>query len=193
VIAKRFGLEVAGLDYTEIGCETAREWLKRGGVNGAIYQRDLFAANADLHGQFDVVASFGVVEHFDNPAEPLGLMRKFLKPGGLLVTTVPNVSPGSLMARVQRVIGPRTLATHKLMSLAELRQFHERAGFKTVHCDYAGMGVTLICDVDNVRNRCVRAVTYRTVQIVRRVCELLGSDFPWRRVTALMMVYVGRA
>lgn len=41
-------------------------------------------------GQFDVVASFEVIEHLFNPAEFLTHMVRLLRPGGLMMLTCPN-------------------------------------------------------------------------------------------------------
>ncbi|MCG3147267.1 MAG: Ubiquinone biosynthesis O-methyltransferase [Verrucomicrobiae bacterium] len=193
LLAQRYGLEVTGVDYTENGCAQAREWLARANVTGTILKRDLFAANADLRGQFDFVASFGLVEHFANPAESIALMKRFLKPGGRLITTVPNITPGSLLVRVQRIIGPRTLAAHRLMTLDDFRQFHESCGLRTTHCNFEGMGASLVCDEVTPRNRLLHAVTFRGMQVIRRTHELLGLPLPRWRFTSLMMFYIGSA
>ncbi len=48
-------------------------------------------------GSFDVVTMSHVLEHLPQPAEALGQCRRLLRPGGLLVVAVPNLS--SLQAR----------------------------------------------------------------------------------------------
>ena len=162
-------------------------------MNGVIYQRDLFGQNEDLRERFDFVVSFGVVEHFDDPRVPLRAMRRFLRPGGRLLTTTPNLDPGSLTVRVRRIIGPRILAMHKLMSLDDLRSFHEQAGFKTISCTYEGMGLNLEADVKNFRNKFIQEFFFRAVQATRKLIEVLHLDPPNTRLTGYLMVYVGEA
>lgn len=41
-------------------------------------------------GQFDVIASFEVIEHLFSPMEFVGHMRRLLRPGGLMMLTCPN-------------------------------------------------------------------------------------------------------
>jgi 2-polyprenyl-3-methyl-5-hydroxy-6-metoxy-1,4-benzoquinol methylase len=41
-------------------------------------------------GQFDVVASFEVIEHLFNPIEFVGHMQRLLRPGGVMMLTCPN-------------------------------------------------------------------------------------------------------
>jgi 2-polyprenyl-3-methyl-5-hydroxy-6-metoxy-1,4-benzoquinol methylase len=187
-----YGLEVAGIDFTENGCRLAKEWLARAGVQGEIHQRDLFDTNEDLAGQFDFVVSFGVVEHFDDPSEPLRAMRRFLKPGGRILTTTPNVDPHSLTVRVRRIIGPKILAVHKLMSLDEVKGFHERSGFQTLTCQLQGMGLILAYDEPTRANRAVQQISYRTIQAIRKTLELLRIPPPTLRLTGMLMVYIGR-
>ena len=64
--AAEHGYEVTGLDYSTTGCEQARQILAAAGVEGRIVEGDLFSPPEDLLEAFDVVVSFGLVEHFDD-------------------------------------------------------------------------------------------------------------------------------
>jgi 2-polyprenyl-3-methyl-5-hydroxy-6-metoxy-1,4-benzoquinol methylase len=56
-------------------------------------------AEADLpEGSFDVITMWNVLEHLDHPVEDLRLAVRLLRPGGLLVFSVPNIE--SLEARL---------------------------------------------------------------------------------------------
>lgn len=66
--AKEFGFRVSGIDYSEIGCQQAIEVLHREGVQGEVVCTDLWALPPSLVGQFDVLISCGVVEHFQDTA-----------------------------------------------------------------------------------------------------------------------------
>jgi len=50
---------------------------------------DIFNPPQELIGAFDVVCSFGVLEHFEDSVNTINAFKKFLKPGGILITTVP--------------------------------------------------------------------------------------------------------
>jgi len=191
LIAQRYGLSVAGLDFTENGCRLATERLREQGFDGTMYQRDLFGKNDDLHGKFDFVASFGLVEHFDDPSEPLRAMRAFLKPGGRVLTTMPNVSPGSLHVFFQRLVGPKILAVHHLMTVEELRDFHERAGYQIVRYGYRGMGVNTVPD-DDIGKRPACTICCEGLRVIRRSLELVGVWPPGYHLTGLMMMCMGR-
>jgi len=192
LVALRYGFAVAGLDYTENGCRTAREQLRRAGVDAPVYQRDVFDPNDDLQGRFDYVMSFGVVEHFEDPVAVLKVMRRFLKPSGRIVTMLPNMAPGSLNVRVFRVVGPRILAMHKLMTLDELRRFHEQAGFETVECRFAGVGISTTVDRRSVFRRLIQQAAFRAAQLGRKCFEWLHCTPPQNSFTGMCMVYHGK-
>jgi len=188
LIARR-GLSVAGLDFTENGCRLAVERLHKAGFDGTMYQRDFYAANDDLQGKFDFVVSFGLVEHFDDPSGPLRAMRAFLKPGGRLLTTMPNVSPGSLHVFFQRLVGPETLAIHHLMTAEDLRDFHKAAGYQIVRYGYRGMGVCTVPDQGTGKHRVVMACC-DALRVVRRSLELVGVWPPGYHLTGQIIMCI---
>lgn len=88
---KEFDFDISGLDYSEFGCKQTEKILDRDNTPGQIILGDAFNPPADLLGKFDVVCSFGVVEHFEDTAGTMAAFAKFLKPGGLLITSIPNM------------------------------------------------------------------------------------------------------
>jgi len=132
--AKEFGFSVAGLDYSPIGCLMAEEVLQANGVKGEILCADLFSPPQDKLGVFDVVVSFGVVEHFDDTVSCLKAISSLLKPGGVLITTIPNML--GLMGAIQKLLNKPVYDIHQLINPAMLREAHELAGLKVLQCDY---------------------------------------------------------
>lgn len=120
----RFGYRVFGCDYSDVSCQLARQNLAAAGVPGQVWEADFFA----FEGQFDVVFSGGVVEHFDNPRDVLARFAGLVKPGGYLVTDVPNL--GGINGVYQRALKPETFDTHRLVRLADLRAHHAALGLQ---------------------------------------------------------------
>lgn len=138
--AKVWSYRVAGIDYEEYAAQLAQANLEGHGVEDAtVYCHDLFdtQANRDLYERYDVVFSAGVIEHFEDGAHALGHAARFLRPGGLIVTTVPNFR--GVNGLVQRWIDQGILDMHVLHTEESLRQSHEDAGFVTLESDYFGV------------------------------------------------------
>jgi len=82
-VAKEQGWEVYGTEYSE----KAIEILKEKGIKS--YKGEL---NIDdfKEEMFDVITSFEVVEHINNPVEEIQKIKYFLRKGGVLYITTPN-------------------------------------------------------------------------------------------------------
>jgi SAM-dependent methyltransferase len=119
---RTFGYRVAGCDDSPEGCEIARAALAAAGVDGTIIQGDFFK----LSGTYDVVFSAGVIEHFEDPSVPVAAFAKLVRPGGFLVTSVPNL--GGVNGFYHRVLKPETFKTHTPITLADLRRWHTAVG-----------------------------------------------------------------
>lgn len=140
--SKEFGLAVSGLDYSALGCEKTKAILKRENVEGNIVEGDLFNPPAELLGKFDFVVSLGVVEHFTDTAGTLEKMKLFLKPGGVMITEIPNLT--GLNGMVLKHTDIEIYNIHKPSTKEELVRYHEEAGMKVVSSFYLDVASMLI-------------------------------------------------
>ena len=132
--AKQFGFQVCGLDYSPIGAEMSRQMLQANGVAGEIVCSDLFTPPPAMLGQFDVVVSFGVAEHFEDTRAYLAAAAAYLKPGGMLITSIPNMVGWN--GTLQKLLNRQVYDIHELIDPARLTQAHVDAGLQVVECDY---------------------------------------------------------
>ncbi|MCA9198411.1 MAG: class I SAM-dependent methyltransferase [Planctomycetales bacterium] len=132
--ANRLGCQVQGLDYSEHGCHMAEQILRQSRVDGQIHCADLFAPPAELQGQFDVVVSFGVVEHFSDTSACLSQMARLAKPGGMLITIIPNMQ--GLPGLCQKWLDKDVYNIHVPLSAADLATAHIQAGLQVSECRY---------------------------------------------------------
>ncbi len=139
---KSFGLEVYGLDYSALGCEKTRAILQREGVHGNITEGDLFNPPAELVGKFDFVISLGVVEHFTDTSGTLEKMKAFLKPGGIMITEIPNLT--GLNGILLKYTDTEIYNIHKPSDKEALAQYHTRAGLKVLDQYYLNVASLLI-------------------------------------------------
>ena len=126
--ARELGFRVAGMDYAEDGCRKAMATLQEAGVDAPVYHADLFNPPASLVGQFDVVFTYGLVEHFVDTQSALSALAAFCKPGGHLLTLVPNMT--SAMGRLQRCLDEPVYRVHVPLSLGALVCAHDGIGLK---------------------------------------------------------------
>lgn len=132
--AKEFGFRVSGIDYSDIGCEQARAILRNENVNGRVVYSDFTAPPEDMISAFDVVISFGVIEHFEDTATCVERLARFLKPGGLMISVIPNLTGnvGWIQKRMCRSI----YDVHVLLDRRALRVAHQRAGLNVLSSRY---------------------------------------------------------
>ena len=138
----------AGLDYSEAGCErlARRVASLREKTTVDIYHQDLFAMDSALHGTFDLVLSFGVVEHFTELSDVLSAKRRYLKDDGAMFTLIPNMTglTGFLTKRFNRSI----YDMHNPHDLESFLEGHRKAGLSVTASGYLGstnFGVLSIC------------------------------------------------
>jgi 2-polyprenyl-3-methyl-5-hydroxy-6-metoxy-1,4-benzoquinol methylase len=158
---KEFGFSVSGLDYSEIGCDQERRILATSDVEGDIVCADLFSPPSSMLESYDAVWSLGVVEHFADTAGCIEACAALLKPGGTMITLIPNLTgtPGLLQRRLDRSI----YDVHVPLTAAELERAHQAVGLTVVECRYflsTGFGVLRAGDGSNptLANRMKRRV-----------------------------------
>jgi 2-polyprenyl-3-methyl-5-hydroxy-6-metoxy-1,4-benzoquinol methylase len=135
-ICGALGYEAHGLDFA---CEPSdiEALLRRHKVNvGEIHKADFLAWRPER--RFDIVASFGFIEHF---SDPLGLARRHFElaaPGGTVVLGVPNFAHGQ---RVLHYVFDRAqLARHNTtcMSLDFMRRVAHENNAELRFAEYVG-------------------------------------------------------
>ena len=124
--AKNFGFRVAGLDYSAVGCEKARGILERDGIPGDIFCGDLWTFDAFPEPGYDVVFSFGLVEHFEETSAAIRGLARFARAGGVVLTLIPNMR--GAVGALQKVLSRKIYDIHVPLSAADLARAHAEAG-----------------------------------------------------------------
>jgi SAM-dependent methyltransferase len=169
--AKTYGLKVAGLDYSEVGCVQAEMVLRGEGITGEIVHGDLFSPPPQFVGSFDVAVSQGLVEHFEETAIPVRAIAALLRPRGLMVTTIPNLA--GILGRVQEMINKPIYDVHVPLTALELADAHREAGLLIVASGYlvpVNFGVCNLAGLNGVRQKLAS-------EVVRTLIRL--SYIPW--------------
>lgn len=93
-------------------------------------------------GSFDVVFSIGLVEHFDDTARCVRALRLFLRPGGTLLTVIPNMHGAT--GALQRIVAPSVFQVHVQLTPQDLDRAHRAAGLiimESGYCMPSGFGM----------------------------------------------------
>ena len=132
------GYELNGIDLTPRIETDMPQWLKKSGYRtGEFVRADIWTH--DFKRQFDVVASFGLIEHFENWQELLHRHAQLVKPNGWLVVMVPNFR-GVIQKFLHGWLDRDNLAIHNLDSMnpQAWKKIVEPLGFKTNFCGCFG-------------------------------------------------------
>lgn len=143
--AKLYGMNVAGLDYSQPGCQRAREILQASDVEGDIVHADMFDPPNELISEFDVVCSFGLIEHFTDTAATVSACSRFGKPGSIVFTLIPNMT--GLNGFLYKTLNRPLYDTHVPLTLDALRKGHEGAGLEILRTEHV-LGLPGIMDSD---------------------------------------------
>src|SRR6185295_6118636 len=95
---------------------------------------DIFKWDSDK--KYDVIFSYGVVEHFEYPEKVITICREHLNKDGIIITLIPNLC--GVMGAWSRRFVPDIYRMHKVISREELQRRHLESGFKDLKTDYAG-------------------------------------------------------
>jgi 2-polyprenyl-3-methyl-5-hydroxy-6-metoxy-1,4-benzoquinol methylase len=151
--SKEFGFNVTGIDYSEIGCQQAMQILSKAEVKGEIVCADFFSPPGSMLKAFDVVVSFGVLEHFKDTTACIAAFSQFLKPRGLLITNIPNLC--GLNGVIQKMINRAILDVHVPLKRDAFMQAHEINGLRVISCDYFLFINLGVLNVENLRGSLV--------------------------------------
>ncbi len=133
---KEFNFSVSGLDYSAFGCAKSRAIHEAARVPAEIYHGDMFDPPSQLQSQFDLVCSFGLIEHFRPPEEAITAISRFCRPGGYLLTTVPNLR--GMLGAIQKAVNPPVYELHAPMSVTALAAAHSRSGLEVIEASPFG-------------------------------------------------------
>lgn len=95
IIANKFKSVPYGVEYAKDGTTLTKINFARNGYNPKnVIHADFFSKKflKDNKDKYDMVCSFGFIEHFDNPEEVLEKHAQILKSKGLLIISIPNFS-----------------------------------------------------------------------------------------------------
>ena len=174
-LGRQPGVIAYGLDYSSHGCFQARNQLERQQVPANVFCGDFFDLAKTEQSRFDLIISFGFIEHFSEPSAALDSMRRLLRPGGFVFATVPNIS--GIYAPLVRMMDEDVYNGHVLMDDTQIRAQATKAGFDQVESGYLGGAVYFsVLNFQTAKTRMSRACMSVASRLAR-VCDIaVGSS-----------------
>jgi SAM-dependent methyltransferase len=131
------GLNVVGIDYSVQGvCATKLNFDLLNMTSAEIWNSDFLTMTPKP--EFDVVASFGFIEHFDDAASILLKHAAWIRPGGYLIIGVPNFR--FFHGFIQKHLDPLVFRSHNctVMSKEFFKSLEHSSNLKLIDFSYIG-------------------------------------------------------
>lgn len=142
-LAKRFNYKPIAVEFSDYADNIESLFKFNGIANYEVINEDFFKVTGK---QYDVVTSFGFIEHFNNYPEAIKKHFDLLKPGGYLVISVPRFDgfQGALfeLAFESNVFNDMIAAHNlKITDINELKHTVSQFTDSILYCDYANDGI----------------------------------------------------
>ena len=146
-VSKVLRTNSSGLDYSEVGITKCKHLFEALNLDIDLYCVDFTEHKVPLE-QFDFVTSFGLIEHFEDPALLVKQHIDLLKPNGMAIITIPNY--GGIYGRVQKWCDPENIDLHNLniMTTQALESLVDRSKVSDVRAYYFGKIDPLILSLE---------------------------------------------
>lgn len=133
--AKKRGWEVHGTELSEKSAEICAQkniHIKQGALNTDDYEQDMF----------DIVTSFEVIEHINNPLIDLKNIHSIMRKGGLVYVTTPNFN-SLLRVKLKSAYNVITYPEHlSYYTPKTLEKVFKRSGFQKLKIETTGISIT---------------------------------------------------
>jgi SAM-dependent methyltransferase len=130
---KNFNYNIYGLDYNPL--EITRQNFEFNKIkNFKLIEKDFLKYNPKI--KFDVVSSFGFIEHFENPETYIKKMANITKKNGYLIMGLPNLRYFQFISHY--ILDKKTLEKHylEIMDLNLIEKIMKKNNIKTIYNGY---------------------------------------------------------
>lgn len=163
--AREFGCDVNGLDYSELGAQQTAQRLRDVGIAGEVRCADLFDPPPAWVSGFDLVTWFGVAEHFQDTTAAIRAAATLLKPGGLMLTEIPNMA--GINGWLQWAFNQPVYDIHVPLTAEALARHHAAAGLNVVSAEYVVPFDFGVVDIDELPDGLERRIKDRVLFLLR--------------------------
>lgn len=191
--AGRYKYSPYGVEYTEVGIESTRSKFRSRGIpeGQCIYADALNQSfqNANKN-KFDIVISFGFIEHFTNVDAAIDAHIYLLRPGGLLLIMIPNLR--GIYYPLTKWLAPDLILKHNL-TIMTMKSFETLFSTNEVQKLFCGRYGVLNFGVLQGRGR-FKNIVARALQIGQAFFNpiLRHTHSLENQITSPYFLYIGR-
>lgn len=167
-LAKWGNAEITLIDYSSIGLEKTKMVYAKNDCSIKTIQADFFSWSPE--DKFDLIVHWGVLEHFQDPYTILRLCSDWVKPGGQVVFTMPNMEAWG--SALWKRWSPSDWERHIFHSDQQIKEAAEKAGLEHKEVFYWGSPLIQITTWEK------NGVFQSSLRIVQRGFSLLGKILP---------------
>ena len=191
-IAKRYDLknEICGLDYLQEACLKLKKKSEKHSISINTICTDLFSPPPKMLGKFDIVLSFGVVEHFTDLKSVMKAISRYASKNGIIFTLIPNNKDG-IYGWMMKRLNKKVYDAHVLYSKEDLRKAHESTNLEVLHCDYlvsSNFGILSWCFANKKHG--ITYWLYKQFTRISKVIWLLETNFGYMKPYPLFSPYI---
>lgn len=153
VEASSYDWEVSGIDFNNKSIDILEYFLEREERKiGEFICDDIFDYDCSpLADKYDIIISSGFLEHFNNPEDIIKKWRVILKPGGRIISMIPNLL--STNAKLLKKYDNKIWDIHVVYDPEQLDEMHINAGLKihksATYC--GGYDVNMLIPWDKIK------------------------------------------
>jgi 2-polyprenyl-3-methyl-5-hydroxy-6-metoxy-1,4-benzoquinol methylase len=171
------GFELHGVDLTPRTETELAPWLAgRGHRIGKFVRADFFQHRYER--QYDVVCSFGVIEHFPDWPAFLAHQASLVAPGGCIVVSAPNFR-GWVQRGLHRFLDRPNYERHCLDAMRPAAWAAQLAAQGWTVLEHGGLGTFEYWVDPGPRTRLVRAGLWLAAELRGPATRYLPADAPW--------------
>lgn len=174
------GFCLNGVDYNDDNDKGLVNWLQTNGYcTGQFWVSDIFQFNPGCY--FDLVCSFGLIEHFSDYEKVILQHALYVKPNGQLILTTPNFR-GWMQFLPHWLFDRENLSKHYLPSMYphKWKEILESNGFEVTYSGYFG-GYAFWYDTSIKRNpfsKLALKITEKIISQLNKIFTKAGFNSP---------------
>jgi SAM-dependent methyltransferase len=180
LLSRITGCEPFGVEYTQSGVALNRRTFSHYSIDPdnvfhASFLDEQFQAQHD--GAFDVVASFGLIEHFEDPTGAISAHLALLKPDGTAVISIPNYRGWN--GFWINTMNPSIRKGHnfEIMKLRAFKSLFARPDLDIVYCGMAARYHYFFTGPQKGWRRLVQLLLINTEDMVHKLMKAVAPVF----------------